>query len=105
MSYSFRKSHELFARAAQCDAPGNLRPLHPGHHWCPAPIPTSWQRPRAARFWDVDGNEYIDYMCAYGPMILGYANDKIDDAYRKQAGLGSCCSIATVCETCQTQKN
>ncbi|MCK7512628.1 MAG: hypothetical protein MZV70_57045 [Desulfobacterales bacterium] len=31
----------------------------------------------------MDGNEFIDYMCAYGPMILGYANDKVDDAYRK----------------------
>ncbi|MCK7512707.1 MAG: aminotransferase class III-fold pyridoxal phosphate-dependent enzyme [Desulfobacterales bacterium] len=43
----------------------------------------------------MDGNEFIDYMCGYGPMILGYAHEKVDEAYRKQARLGSCTSIAT----------
>ncbi len=29
-------------------------------------------RGERSRVWDVDGNEYVDWMCAYGPMILGY---------------------------------
>ena len=41
-------------------------------------------RAKGSRFWDVDGNEYIDYMCAYGPMILGYDNEVIEQAVREQ---------------------
>ena len=37
-------------------------------------------RADGARFWDIDNNEYIDFMCAYGPMILGYGNSVVDDA-------------------------
>jgi glutamate-1-semialdehyde aminotransferase len=28
----------------------------------------------------VDGNEYIDYLCAYGPIIIGYREEEIDNA-------------------------
>jgi glutamate-1-semialdehyde 2,1-aminomutase len=94
VSYSFKKSHDLFARAARVMPQGIY-----GHFTPVITVPGSYpyfvEKAKGSHFWDVDGNEYIDYMCAYGPMILGYANDKIDDAYRKQAGLGSCCSIAT----------
>ena len=32
---------------------------------------------KGARLWDVDGNEYIDYVCSWGPMILGHAHPKV----------------------------
>jgi glutamate-1-semialdehyde 2,1-aminomutase len=94
VSYSFKKSLDLFARAARVMPQGIY-----GHFTPVITVPGSYpyfvERAKGSHFWDVDGNEYIDYMCAYGPMLLGYANDKVDDAFRKQAGLGSCCSIAT----------
>ncbi|MBI5685406.1 MAG: glutamate-1-semialdehyde 2,1-aminomutase [Verrucomicrobia bacterium] len=31
------------------------------------------QRGKGSRIWDVDGNEYIDYVCSWGPLILGHA--------------------------------
>ncbi|HEX4493102.1 MAG TPA: aminotransferase class III-fold pyridoxal phosphate-dependent enzyme [Acidimicrobiia bacterium] len=37
-------------------------------------------RGRGARVWDVDGNEYLDYPMALGPVILGYAEPMVDDA-------------------------
>ena len=33
---------------------------------------------------DIDGNEYIDYLCAYGPVILGYREDEVDNAVISQ---------------------
>ena len=39
---------------------------------------------------DVDGNEFIDYMCAYGPMVLGYNHPKVDAAAQKQLKSGNC---------------
>ncbi len=41
-------------------------------------------------FWDVDGNRFIDYMCAYGPNILGYNDPDVDEAARKQREKGDC---------------
>ena len=43
----------------------------------PAGYPQFFARAKGARLWDVDGNEYIDYLCAYGPMIVGYGNARV----------------------------
>ena len=42
---------------------------------------------------DVDGNEYIDFLCAYGPIILGYVEDEINDAAKAQMDKGFCFSL------------
>ena len=38
----------------------------------------------------MDGNRFIDYMCAYGPNVLGYCDEDVDAAARKQMELGDC---------------
>lgn len=43
-----------------------------------------------AYFWDVDGNRYIDLMCAYGPMILGYNDPDVDNAAIEQMKTLNC---------------
>ena len=37
---------------------------------------------KGGRMWDIDGNEYIDYRLGYGPIILGYADERVDAAAR-----------------------
>ena len=44
---------------------------------------------KGARVWDVDGNEYIDYLLTWGPAILGHAHPKIIAAIRAAAGNGT----------------
>ena len=39
--------------------------------------------------WDVDGNEYIDYVCSWGPMILGHAHPEIVNALEERVKLGT----------------
>ncbi len=39
---------------------------------------------KGARVWDVDGNEYLDYNMAIGPLSLGYAYPKVDAAIKQQ---------------------
>jgi glutamate-1-semialdehyde aminotransferase len=39
---------------------------------------------KGAHVWDVDGNEYIDFNMAIGPLSLGYAYEKVDEAIKKQ---------------------
>ena len=50
---------------------------------------------RGSRIYDVDGNEYIDYMCGYGPMVIGYRNKQVDDAADKQRELVMCSNHPT----------
>ncbi len=50
----------------------------------PASYPQYFARARGCRLWDVDGNEYIDLMCSYGPMILGYGDEDVERAAARQ---------------------
>ena len=75
--YTNTKSMEIFERGLKVQPagiPGHLGPVQSQF------IPTSAYPLYAAKakdsyFWDVDGNRYIDYMCAYGPNVLGYNNE------------------------------
>ena len=46
--------------------------------------PIYLERGKGAHVWDVDGNEYIDYPMALGPVLLGYAEPSVDDAILRQ---------------------
>jgi glutamate-1-semialdehyde 2,1-aminomutase len=45
-------------------------------------------RGKNAHVWDVDGNEFIDYNMAIGPVSLGYAYERVDHAIQKQLKRG-----------------
>jgi glutamate-1-semialdehyde 2,1-aminomutase len=47
-----------------------------------------------SRIWDVDGNEYTDYLLAYGPLVLGHAHPALVEAVRGQLRLGSAYGIS-----------
>ena len=55
-------------------------------------------RGKGGRFWDIDGNEYIDYRLGYGPAILGYADDRVDEAARQGMEIGGVFALATEME-------
>lgn len=50
-------------------------------------------RASGARFWDVDGFEYIDWISGIGSIILGYADPVVDDAVREQISRGTIYSV------------
>lgn len=41
------------------------------------------EKGKGSHIWDADGNEFIDYCCSWGPLILGHANDKVLNAVDK----------------------
>ena len=88
----FDKSYQLFDRASKV-IPGGV----PGHQSPTLLVfgssPCFIERAEGSRFWDVDGNEYIDYMCAYGPMVLGYNHPKVEQAARDQASMIDTCNL------------
>ena len=48
--------------------------------------------------WDVDGNEYVDYVCSYGPLILGHAHPRVVEAITNAARLGTSFGAPTEAE-------
>jgi len=56
----------------------------------PGAYPYFFARGRGAHVWDVDGNQYVDLLCSYGPIVLGHAHPKVDEAARRQADAGDC---------------
>ena len=46
-------------------------------------------RAAGSRVWDVDGNGYLDYVCSWGPMILGHAHPTVIDAVKAAAAKGA----------------
>ncbi len=54
----------------------------------PEGYPQFFARAEGATLWDVDGNSYVDFMCAYGPMVLGYGNAEVEAAATAQRALG-----------------
>jgi len=53
-------------------------------------FPLFGDRASGTYFWDVDGNRFIDYMCAFGPNILGYNDPDVEEAAAKQREKGDC---------------
>lgn len=51
--------------------------------------PVAMEKADGAYFWDIDGNRYIDYLGAYGPIITGHAHPHITEAITKQAAKGT----------------
>ncbi|RMD47181.1 MAG: glutamate-1-semialdehyde-2,1-aminomutase [Aquificota bacterium] len=47
------------------------------------------EKGKGSRVWDVDGNEYIDYVLSWGPLILGHANDQIINAIKQISNYGT----------------
>ena len=46
-------------------------------------------RGHSARVWDVDGNEYIDYLGSWGPLVLGHSHPAVVEAIKKSAESGT----------------
>lgn len=54
----------------------------------PGTYPQYYARGQGARVWDVDGNEYVDLMCSFGPNILGHHHPKVTAAAQAQLSVG-----------------
>ncbi len=52
------------------------------------PAPLYFSHGQGSRLFDVDGNEYIDYVAAYGPLILGHSHPELVAAVQRQVELG-----------------
>ena len=90
--YSHEKSRAWFDRALNVIPSGVYGHLGPSEglflpleKW-----PLISSRAKGTYFWDMDGNRYLDFMCAYGPNVLGYGDPDVDRAAMEQLMVGNC---------------
>jgi len=81
--------NEALVSRAQRVIPGgmwghqNAASLPPGY-------PQYFSHAKGCHLWDVDGNRYVDFVCSWGPIILGHCHEAVDEAARAQAARGDC---------------
>ena len=81
------RSGELYA-AARRHIPGGVN--SPARSWgAVGGTPLFLERGAGSRVWDADGNEYIDYVCSWGPLILGHAHPQVLRAIGEAAANGT----------------
>src|SRR5207247_10751735 len=80
------RSRDLFARAQQVMPGGVSSPVRAYRAVEIEPPIISFGR--GARVVDVDGNAYIDYVCAYGPLILGHSYPAVSEVLAEAACRG-----------------
>lgn len=81
------KSNELYQKAINYFPGGVNSPVRAFRSV--GGIPIFIQKGKGSHLWDADGNEYIDYCCSWGPLILGHANDKVVNAIATTAANGT----------------
>lgn len=50
--------------------------------------PIFMERGNGSKIYDIDGNEYIDYVLSWGPLILGHTNDRVVESLKKWLNTG-----------------
>jgi glutamate-1-semialdehyde 2,1-aminomutase len=84
-----RNADEQLRRRARAVIPGGMYG-HQSAGLLPPEFPQFMREGLGARVWDVDGNEYIDLMCSYGPVVLGHRHPAVEAAAAAQANLADC---------------
>ena len=79
MTLNWQRSREMLERSRRSLAGGVSSPFR-----ARAPVPLFFENGQGSRLWDVDGNEYMDYQLAWGPMILGYNHPTMVESLRRQ---------------------
>lgn len=87
----FRKAEKIIPLASQTFSKSYLQ-------YIKGCAPLFIERGKGSRVWDIDGNEYVDYINGLLPVILGYRYKAVDDAIKKQLKKGITFSLASPLE-------
>ncbi|ODU62146.1 MAG: glutamate-1-semialdehyde 2,1-aminomutase [Acetobacteraceae bacterium SCN 69-10] len=78
----------LRARAARVVPGGMWGHLHAAK--LPEGYPQFFARGEGAHLWDVDGRRFVDFMCSWGPNLLGHLHPEVEEAAERQRRMGDC---------------
>ena len=98
MDLRLTKSFKLLDRAKKV-LPAQTHTFSKGYRsFVEGIYPIFVERGKGSHIFDVDGNEFIDYMSALGPIILGYSYDYVNNAIKKQLEDGTIFSLPHILE-------
>ena len=87
------KSLELFDQACSL-VPGGVLGARKPTDFIKGEYPIFLESGKGCRLTDVDGNEFVDFLCGYGPIILGYREEEVDRAvYDQVSSKGFCFTL------------
>ena len=90
----FNKSKELYSKAKEL-VPGGVSSSIRQTEW---PVPLFFDKAHGSKMWDVDGNEFIDYVMGMGPNIFGHAPQFVTQSVYEDMQNGYCLTGQTVKE-------
>ena len=91
---SVERSYELYRQALEIIPGGTQLISRRPELYAPGLTPPYVSRGKGGRFWDLDDNEYVDFMMCVGASILGYADDAVDEAVIAQIRQGTAYSVS-----------
>lgn len=94
---SYNKSIEAFEEAKQVLPGGVNSPVRAFKSVNMSPIFMS--HGKGSKIYDIDGNEYIDYVLSWGPLILGHSNERVVEGLKRTAETGTSFGAPTLKET------
>lgn len=86
---NFSNSEKLFEEAKRI-SPGGVTSERQPSKFIPGKYPIFLDHGKGSHVWDVDGNEFIDWICSYGPLVLGHNNENVDNAVIENIKNGFC---------------
>ncbi len=92
----YKKSEELFKEAVEYIPGGVNSPVRAFKSVGMSPIFV--ERAEGSKIYDVDGNEYIDYICSWGPLILGHSNKELIQGIEEIVARGTSYGVPTEIE-------
>jgi len=88
------ENSERLYKEAQELIPGGMMGIRRPYNFVPGEYPIFFEEGKGGKVIDADGNEYIDMLCAYGPIIIGHREKEIDKAAMEQIkNKGFCMSL------------
>ena len=81
---NYKKSDELLKRAVEVTPLGAQTYSKSYRYYCQGDSPSFIERGEGCYLYDVDGNKFIDFVCALGPITIGYNVEEINDAVKNQ---------------------
>ena len=101
---TFKKSQELLERELKVSPLAAQTFSKSYRYFCNGLAPSYMDRGEDCYIYDVDGNKFIDYMCALGPITLGYNNSKVNEAVINQVKRFSSASLQSELEVQLAEK-
>jgi glutamate-1-semialdehyde 2,1-aminomutase len=99
---SRKRSQEWFARAQQLLVEGVNSPSRGAAVYAGGPIVI--EKGHGSHIWDLDGNEYVDFMMSFGALIQGHAHPRIVEVVSKAISEGSHFAAATPAEVAAAER-